>query len=213
MSLKESDEEEIVFNVVQDYLNENKILDRENVINRIKSNFSKVSININENGIRKHLESLIKKRRLIEGSKLTQDKILLNSKRKRIYQYIINNPGVYFFKIVKKVNMNQQNVYWHIGMLLKFNIVQTAKIDNHEIFFDSKLADKEAKKLYFLQKMESKKILEYLQETGSGFKKSELSDILKMDPKTVKKYLEFLESFKLVVREKYSEKEILYFIK
>jgi predicted transcriptional regulator len=207
------EEEEIVFKAVQDYLNENKILDRENVINHIKSYFSKVSINISENGIRKHLESLIKKKRLVEGSKLTQDNILKSSKRKKVYNYILKNPGTYFFKIVKEVNMSQQNVYWHVNMLLKFNLIRTGNVDNHEIYCEADMKEDEAKKAYFLQNTESKKILDYLKKTSSAFKKTELSEELNMDPKTVAKYLNILEKFNLVKKEKYSEKEILYFIK
>ena len=77
-------EEEIVFNAVQDYLNDNKILEKNNLVNYIKSYFSKIAININEEGIVKNLESLIEKKRIVEGSKLTRNTVLQNEKRKNI---------------------------------------------------------------------------------------------------------------------------------
>lgn len=210
---KFDNEEEIVFNVVQQYLNENKIFERTKLVNFIKSYFSKISVNINEEGIINNLESLIKKRRIVEGSKLTKDSILLNEKRKIIHDFILENPGIIFNKIVKKTEMTNHVVFWHIGMLMKFNIIRKTTINNREIYFNSKLGEEEAIKFYYSSKKESKKILEYLKENRIGVNKATIANDLKMHPKTIKKYITFLEEIGLVDKVKFSEKEILYFLK
>jgi predicted transcriptional regulator len=130
-------EEEIVFNAVQDYLNENKIVEKNNLVNYIKSYFSKIAININEEGIVKNLESLIEKKRIVEGSKLTRNTVLQNEKRKKIYDCIVDNPGMYFSKILKNMNLSNHVVYWHVNILLKFNLIKTTEIQNRDIYFNS----------------------------------------------------------------------------
>jgi len=207
------EEEEIVFNTIQDYLNENKILDREKVINRIKSNFSKVSININQEGIIKHIDSLIKKKRIVEGSKLTKDGVLLNTNRKKIYDFIKTNPGTYFYKITNELNMGNQLVFWHLNFLIEFELIKKAIIENHEIYFISSLSVEEGKRLYYTIKEESKKILDYLKADDSGATKKKLSLELDLAPKTVTKYIESLEKFNFLDKKKISEKETLYFSK
>ncbi len=206
-------EEEIVFNAVQDYLNENKIVEKNNLVNYIKSYFSKIAININEEGIVKNLESLIEKKRIVEGSKLTRNTVLQNEKRKKIYDCIVNNPGMYFNKILKNMNLSNHVVYWHVNILLKFNLIKTTEIQNRDIYFNSDFDVKEAKTQYILRKKGSKKILEYLKENTIGINKNQLASELKMHAKTIKKYVDLLEEYGFIEKKKFSPKEILYFLK
>ena len=214
MTLKKIDGEELVFNAIQDYLNQNKILEKNDVVNHIKTYFINASININKEGIIKYIESLIKKRRIVEGSKLTKDIVLNNLKRKRIFEYVTENPGTYFNKIVKELKMGNHVVYWHVNILLKFDFIKKTKMEKHEIFYDSNLGIDEVKKLYFTTiKEKSKKILKYLKENDLGITQLGLASKLQMHPKTIKKYLSNLEEFGLIEKKKVSPKEILYFSK
>lgn len=206
-------EEDIVFNAVQDYLNENRVLEKNNLVNYLKSYFSKISVNINEEGIIKNIESLIKKNRIVEGSKLTKKTIMNNEKRKIVYEFIENHPGTYFNEIVKKIKSSNHVIYWHLNLLIKFNLIRSCEIQNHEIYFTSSLEREDAKKLYLQRKKESKKILDYLEKNRDGINKSKLAVELDMHPKTIKKYIEFLKEFGFIEEKKYSAKEILYFLK
>ncbi|MHA2127607.1 MAG: hypothetical protein ACW99E_20090 [Promethearchaeota archaeon] len=214
MTLKSIDEEELVFNAIQDYLNKNKILEKNDVINHIKSYFTNASININTEGIIKYIESLIKKKRIVEGSKLTKDVVLNNQKRKRVYNYITENPGTYFNKIVKGLKMSYHVVYWHLDILLKFDFIKKTKVENQELFFSSKLGIDDVRKSYLTKiKEKSKKILDYLRKDELGTTQLRLATALQMNPKTIKKYLRLLEEFNLIEKKKVSLKEILYFSK
>jgi predicted transcriptional regulator len=214
MLLKGIDEEEIVFSAVQDYLNRNKILDKSNVLFHIKSYFTKISVNINEQGIIKHLESLVRKKRIIEGSKLTKDSVLDNKIRNKIYRFIIKKPGIYFNKIVKGLKLSNHVVYWHISILLKFALIKKTKVESHEIFFISKLESTEAKKLYFTTvKEKSKEIFKYLKMDELGITPLRLASVLQMHPKTIKKYLDYFEELDMVEKKKISTRDTLYFIR
>ena len=82
---------------------------------------------------------------------------------------------------------------------------------SHEIFFISELGSTEAKKLFFTTvKEESKKIFNYLKMDESGITQLRLASVLKMHPKTIKKYLNYLEELDLVEKKKVSTKDILY---
>jgi predicted transcriptional regulator len=214
LSLRSYEEEELVYSAVQNYLNENKILDKSNVISYINSYFAKASINISVKGIIKHLESLVEKKRIVEGSKLTKVKVLRNSSRKKIHDFIIENPGVYYNKIVKDLKLSNHVVYWHTSILLKFGLIKTTKIENHDIFFNYKLKQDEVKKYYFSAiKEKSRKMLKFLKNYELGITGLKLASILQIHPKTVKKYLIYLEEVGLVEKKKVSAKKTLYFYK
>ncbi|TFG02809.1 MAG: winged helix-turn-helix transcriptional regulator [Promethearchaeota archaeon] len=213
MMTKSENTEELVFNAVQEYLSDNRVLEKDNLLNFIKSYFSKNSMNINSEGIVKSLESLIKKKRIVEGSRLTKDSILNNEKRKKIYNLIKKNPGLYFNEILKKVSSSNHVVYWHINMLLKFGLIKTTKIQNHEIYYPQTIDEEQSKREYFKRKKECRNILNYLEKNTSGVLKSELAEKLEMHPQTIKKYIKYLEKYGFIEEEKYSPKEVLYFKK
>ena len=63
--------------------------------------FSRTSININEEGIKSILETFMNKRLFVQGSKLNKEIVLENPNRKKIYQFINKNPGLYLNKLIK----------------------------------------------------------------------------------------------------------------
>ncbi|KKN37053.1 hypothetical protein LCGC14_0767530, partial [marine sediment metagenome] len=126
-------QEKIVFTVVQEYLNKNRYFDVNEITPFIVSRFRLSSININIKGIEEILRSLVKKKIIVEGSKLSIDEILNNEKRKIIYQFILNNPGTYFYKIVTQLGISNHVVVWHLKMLLKFDLIQVEKVENHDV--------------------------------------------------------------------------------
>ncbi len=139
MPIDLSEEENIVLTVVQEYLDKNRQFDLEKIISFIISRFRLSAINININGLKEILKSLIKKNLIVEGSKLSHDDILLNLKRLKIYNYILKNPGVYFNRIVKDLNLSNHIVIWHLNMLMRFNFIKEVVLDNHKIYFETNL--------------------------------------------------------------------------
>jgi predicted transcriptional regulator len=204
-------QEKIVFTVVQEYLNKNRYFDVNEITPFIVSRFRLSSININIKGIEEILRSLVKKKIIVEGSKLSIDEILNNEKRKIIYEFIVNNPGTYFYKIVTQLGISNHVVVWHLKMLLKFDLIQVEKVENHDVYFDSNFNIKNSKFAYITSQEKGKKIIEYLRQNDFGLSKSQLSKELKMHPNTISKYLKMLEQFNVIIKKKVS-KRVIYFL-
>ena len=83
--------------------------------------------------------------------------------------------------------------------------------DNHDIYFDSSLDFEGVKISYFTSKEKSKKIIDYLKSNNEGTTKTRLSEVLRMHPNTISKYLDSLLKYQIINKEKMSNKT-LYFL-
>ena len=92
MAIELAEQEKAILNIVHDYLDKNRKFTFEEMIPYIISRVRSTSLNINKEGVKAILKSLTSKKLLVEGSKLAKSDILINQKRKRIYEFIINNP-------------------------------------------------------------------------------------------------------------------------
>ena len=204
--------ETYVFDVIQDYLNSNRPFHMEKILPYIQARIAKSPLNINTEGLRTILFSLIKKKLIVEGSKFSKEKVLENSTRKKIYVYIVDKNGVLFNRLVKKLNLSNYVVYWHIKILLRFGFIQKQMMINHFVFFDSKLNQKDLKKKHLLSKKISKRIIEYLNDNDYGVTKNKIATGLEIHKQTIGKYLNYLKEVKVVINEKISNKN-LYFLR
>jgi len=202
--------EYIVFNAIKEYLNKNRVFDMKKILPYINSKFAKSSINVSTEGIHKIIISLVKKNIVVEGTKLTKKDVLIYSRRKKIYDYIKENPGKYVNKIAKDLKMCNIVVFWHLSVLEKFSFLKKMTIDNHVVYFDSDIDLKDTKKLYLTSKEKCKKIMNYLKINDFGITRNQLSRDLKIHNNTIRKYIKSLEEFNIISKEKRSNK-ILYF--
>ena len=203
--------EEIVLNVVNEYLNKNRYFNMKEILPFIISRFKMASININIRGIEEILKSLVNKKLIVEGSKLSNKDILNNQKRKKIYDFIRKNPGVYFNRIIRELKISNHVVVWHLNMLLKFGFIKKDRFENHDIYFDSSFNVRNKGLNYITSKEKSKRIIKYLKEYDFGITKTQLSKNLGMHINTIIKYLKFLEYFKIVFKKKVF-KRVVYFL-
>ena len=211
MQIEVSEQEKLILNVVEEYLNKNRYFDLSEILPFIVSRFRMASVDINIRRIEEILRTLVKKKLVVEGSKLINNDILKNEKRKKIYNYILENPGIYFNRILKELHISNHVVVWHLNVLQKFNFIKKEKIENHDVYFDSNFDVKNSKFAYITSKDKSKKIINYLKNNDYGITKTQLSKNLKIHPNTVSKYLKVLEQFSVVVKKKVS-KRVIYFL-
>lgn len=212
MSVELEAQEKVVLDIVQDYLSKNRQFDINDIIPYINFHLKRNSNNLNYEGIKAILKSLVEKKYLIEGSKLTHEDILKNENRDAIYNHILKNPGIYFSKIVNDLGYSNHVVVWHLNILIKFNYVKKRILDNYEVYFDSDVNPYHAKLNFYLSHEKIKKIIQYLRNDNTGITKTKLSRKLKMHLNTISKYLRILQKFKLILEEKI-DNQLLYFLK
>ncbi|MFW9781052.1 MAG: winged helix-turn-helix transcriptional regulator [Candidatus Heimdallarchaeota archaeon] len=203
--------EDNVLEIINEYLEENKFFRINDIIPFISSRFAKSGINVNINGIRTILKSLIEKNFIVEGSKLTRNEILLNSNRKKIYNYIQNNPGVFFYNIVSNLDLNIPVVEWHLNILIKFMYISKEKIENKEVYFDVSIKSEDRMILYLISKDKCKEIINFLKEHQEGTTRTQISEQLKMHSTTVAKYIDKLHENGILSKKSLTNKA-LYFL-
>ncbi len=201
--------EPTVFKILQDYLKSNKPFDMLEIIPYLVEKMARLSINTNSEGVKQVLVSLLKKKFIFKGTTLTREDVLTTLKRKEIFDYIRSNPGTHFIKIMNSLNLSNTVVTWHLDILEKFGYIKREIVDNREIYFDPVLDVNQVKIRYYGTKEKSKKILYYLMNNDDGLTKTELLNATAFHSNTLTKYLEALESLKIIVVIKKSD-TILY---
>lgn len=203
-------EEIKIFDLIQEYLNCNRVFNKEKVALYIKSR-NRVNGKLNYNGITFVIDSLIKKNIIVEGSKLTRKTVLLNSNRKQIYHFIIGNPGIYKNTLAKRFKLCPFVIKWHLSMLLMFGLIRKLNINSHIGYFDSSLSTEKDKIFCLISREKCLMILEYLKLNKNGCTKNQISKALYMHYNTVTKYLDEIDKFDLLVKKNINNnKELLY---
>ncbi len=213
-TLMEKEKEKLVYQMIQEYLNKNRYLNITNLIPYIKNRFTNAQININEEGIAKIISSLIERRLIVKRSKLVKEDILTHPNRIKLFNYIKENPGVYFYCLVKELNISNHVVKWHLDMLLMFNFISKIQVDNHDIYFDANLDPMDAIQRYYLSNEKCKMIIEHLKNNADGgITKTGISEQLNMHLKTVTKYVKVLCKIGLIKKEEISYKTLYFYRK
>ncbi|MFX1274861.1 MAG: winged helix-turn-helix transcriptional regulator [Promethearchaeota archaeon] len=203
-----SEEEEKVFDAIQHYIEHNRVFNYEKIVPYISNTFSRTDININEKGIKSILESLIQKKIIIPGSKLTKKIVLHNPNRKLIYDFIKRNPGYYFHRLIKTLKLPNHVITWHLDVLLKFGYIIKAFIDHHEVYFHPNVDQSDYHALYALSKTKTQKILSFMYRNRKPVTKTAIAKKLGIHYNTVLKYIKMLEELDLVREEKLAHKTI-----
>ncbi|MBD3341482.1 MAG: hypothetical protein GF353_20430 [Candidatus Lokiarchaeota archaeon] len=208
MSPKSILDESKLYNLIVEYLEEKRELKLDSAIPYLKTKLRTNSFNINTDIIIKVLRSLIQHKLIVEGSRLVRYDLLNNSKRKKIYRFIVNNPGIFHYEIVKHFDISSHVVTWHLRVLKKFRLIKETNVENHVVYFDKAVTLYEVKKKYFLRRKKSQKIISTLNDVRDGMTKTAISRTLKMHPNTVKKYLKALQEIKILEIKEESNKTL-----
>jgi predicted transcriptional regulator len=203
--------EQTVLEIINEYLDKNRFFSVNDILPFISSRFAKSGININVNGIRTILKSLVEKNFIVEGSKLTRDEILFNFNRKKIYEFIQQNPGTHFYNIVTNLDLNIPVVEWHLNILIKFMYISKEKIENIMAYFDVNVKPESRMVIYLMSKDKCKQIINFLKENQEGMTRYQISEQLNMHSTTVAKYTDKLNENGILTKKSLSNKT-LYFL-
>ncbi|MBN1800015.1 MAG: right-handed parallel beta-helix repeat-containing protein [Candidatus Lokiarchaeota archaeon] len=190
--------EGLALDMIREYIEKHRTFDPVNIVPYLNSRFAKASINVNADGVRKIMRSLVEKNIVVEGSILTRENVLENENRKVVFELIKTNPGVHFNKLVKKSRLPRTVVRWHLKMLERFEFVRVEKMGNQHAYFDVLKSYDNAEIIHFLSQKKTRAILEYMLSCSEGCHFTEMRQELGMHYNTIKKYLKKLESFDIV---------------
>ncbi|MBN2150487.1 MAG: winged helix-turn-helix transcriptional regulator [Candidatus Lokiarchaeota archaeon] len=84
---------------------------------------------------------LIKKKVIVEGSKLTYQDILANPLRSQIADYITKNPGSHVRDIRRAMNIDNAESAWHLKMLEKFGLLRSKRFGKYLAYYPANLAE------------------------------------------------------------------------
>lgn len=203
-----TEEEMKIFNLVQEFLNQNRVFTKERVASYIRSRF-RVNGNLNYNGIKTVIDSLIKKNLILEGSKLTRKTVLLNTNREIIYNMIIKNPGIYMNKLSKRLKLSPFVIKWHLSMLLKFNLIRKHHLNNNNSYFNSSLDNDNDLFFTIISRDKCIKIIGFLNKNEMGYTKNQIAKALNMHYNTITKYLNEIDKFNLLIKKKVNNIEYI----
>ena len=78
---------------------------------------------------------------------------LLHPTRRNIYKILCENPGTYFYKLMKQGSSGSSaTVLYHLNKLEDDGLITSAKIDGKRIYFPKNLRTKEIERAYMLLK-------------------------------------------------------------
>ena len=191
------DVEERLYNLVKQYLKKQPFFSIEEIIEYSHQRLKAYS-NVNKLSLEKILKSFIKKKQIIPGTKLLKEDILENPTRENIYNFILNNAGANINEVMKFQNIGSNQAIWHLDFLEKFQFVRSVKLSNQKAFFDFKLDSSYDKVQFYLRNEKIEKIIDFMENNESALKATNISETLKMNYNTVKKYLKILNELQFI---------------
>lgn len=168
-----------VLEIAEDITSKNQALTLETLYNKAKKKFK-----ISRNGLFSIIQFLINKKILVEGSKFTRENVLLNYKRKKVYEFIVKYGGVHFSDIRKNLARKTESdtessgqLIWHLELLLKFGYIKRIKVDRYTIFLPIELNNEIGIMSFLLKDNINRKIIALLLDKKS-IKNSEIFKIV-----------------------------------
>ncbi|AEH06952.1 winged helix-turn-helix transcriptional regulator [Methanothermococcus okinawensis] len=124
----------------------------------------------------------------------SRDKVLLNTKRKEIYDYIIDNPGCHLRKLSEELNTPLSTLSWHLRILEKAELIKSKKIGNKIIYHPVGM-DKNDLLLLYLNDTQNE-IYQYLLNNDAHLRK--IAKDLDMNVETVRYNLRKMEELDII---------------
>lgn len=124
--------EQDILKIAEDIINKDKVLN----INSLHRT-AKLQLNYPDEELSQALYSLLLKKLIFPGKKLTISNILNNDKRKQILDYIKENPGAHLREIREQLSLNPRVANWHLKVLENFELIYRKNYLNYRVFFPS----------------------------------------------------------------------------
>jgi predicted transcriptional regulator len=192
--------EPLVLGLIKEYLQKKPFFSIEDIVTYI-NNRTRAKPYVNKNKIEKIIKRLIKKRRIIPGTKLMKNNIIEHPIRNEIFNFVKKNPSN-INEIMRALNIGSNQTLWHLSCLEKFQFTRSRDIENQRIIFLYE-SDPELDEIYFYLNQDIvQEILDLMIQEKESLKVSDISNQLKKNYNTIKKYLQILRKLKIISIEK-----------
>jgi len=122
--------------------------------------------------------------------------------RRRILDYISNNPGAHLRKIARDINIHLSTLRYHLDYLETKGLISNQTEANLKIYFASGALNSHERKLTpLLQQKRFRDIVVAIMQTPH-ITSSQIAEKLSMNPSTTSKYICILEKREIIAHEK-----------
>ncbi len=125
------------------------------------------------------MKKLFDKRYLVEGHRLTKEKILNNEKRQKIYKYIKENPGAHSREIRDVFKLGSYISFRHLKYLEIFGFLRSKKFLNKKAYFLAESDESQDEKILVFKNERTKIIYDYI-TTSKKVRISEIEESLNL---------------------------------
>ncbi|MHA1560913.1 MAG: winged helix-turn-helix transcriptional regulator [Promethearchaeota archaeon] len=148
-----------------------------------------------------------------EPHRLDIEEVLENQIRSQIIDEIIEDPGIHYNEILRKIGTSPSNLAWHLDILESYKVIKKQRVGHYLIYYP-----------YFQENpfsdmnpniIKSKTTLDVLKTICEypGIHINKISLILKLNRKTIKYHIEKLHKAKLITMRKQGRKILLFELK
>lgn len=142
--------------------------------------------------------------------RLTLEEVLENENRNKIIDLILNEPGIHFNELLRRIGLAAGNLVWHLDILLTYKVIGKKRIGNFIAYFP--YYQKNPISNIDLKLQKSKLTLEILEmiEENPGIWNNLITKKFKLDHKTIQYHLNKLFNLELIKFEKEGRKKKIY---
>ncbi|AIF70315.1 hypothetical protein PAP_09700 [Palaeococcus pacificus DY20341] len=124
----------------------------------------------------------------------------MTSTREHILQYIKENPGITFRRLVEDLNLGIGTVQYHLSVLEKENLIISKKIGGKRYIFPKEFEKEYEPLIRAISTSTQRKILLLLSEGKKN--QSEIASLLKLSQATVNYHMNQLEELNLIKKNR-----------
>ncbi len=142
--------------------------------------------------------NLLKKKMLVEGSKLTQNDVLRNPLRASMYDHVSKNPGSRVRDIRRAMGIDNAESAWHLKVLEKFGFVRCKRFGKYLSYYPTTLADESYDEILCMLRQDTAYRVFYDIYVQPNSNVVEIGARVSVDPSTVRYHADKLVNTALV---------------
>jgi predicted transcriptional regulator len=193
--------EETVYQIAVELINQShQSLDINDLFNAASSRLNQSPREINT-----AIANLIKAKKIVEGTLLTQEDVLTNQTRATIYQYIQDNPGCRVRDIRRAAGIDHAESHWHTRILEKFGFVRKKRFGKYLAFYDVSLPTEELDEILCMLRVDTTYRVFYDIFVSPGSNQKDVAERVGVHPSTIKYHVDKLVELGLLSASEDSE--------